>query len=488
MRGSTLFSRALLFLLLSTCTLSEGCMVSKDRVEMGPFYYRRPVPRPEATESAVLWPLFQKYKSPTVSQVAFRPLVNFRWEDTGGELRGNMYEVQALWPLFLYRRTEGTTRLKIRLLPAFNHVRFEHPDGSEEVDTSLLPFVLTGSSPEEGSYFAFFPFGGTLRGLFGKDRIRFALFPLYADTQQGDHRSWHLLWPVFRYSKGGGKSSFQFWPLFGWKQKEDWYKKVFVLWPFFARVQLGLDTDRPTDSWFFLPFYARQQTPFGKIDYFLYPLFSYQRQERPGYRFREWTLPWPFVQIARGDRERRNSFWPIWGKHTKPEYANTFFLYPVGRIVSYGTPAQRTQRRYVLPLYWDWRVTEEGRFAQGRFKGWPFWDYTKRGEREKEFRTISPLWFWRPEGGFERNYSDFWKVYVQRSWPDGFQEKRFLWYPWYTVAPDHAGEGQAAEEVPEGAADGSSLSGPPDTENTGWLSESAALEGLFDQVKGLGLW
>ena len=66
---------------------------------MGPFYYKREVPRPEATETAILWPLFQKYETPTVNQFALRPLLNIRTEETGNDLRGNMFEVQALGPL-----------------------------------------------------------------------------------------------------------------------------------------------------------------------------------------------------------------------------------------------------------------------------------------------------------------------------------------------------------------------------------------------------
>ena len=43
-------------------------------------------PRPEAVESAVLWPFFQKYESPRVSQFAFRPVLNVRTEETGWDL------------------------------------------------------------------------------------------------------------------------------------------------------------------------------------------------------------------------------------------------------------------------------------------------------------------------------------------------------------------------------------------------------------------
>lgn len=432
-------SRAVLFLLfLSMGALFQGCMLTKERTELGPLYYKRELPSPETTESAVLWPFFQKYESPRISQFAFRPFMNIRTEDTGHDLRGNMHEVQVLWPLFQYRRTEGPSRLRVRLLPVFFHRRYQHEAGPEEVDTHLLPFILSGHSEDGENYFALFPFGGTLRGFFARERIRFALFPLYADTKVGEHVSRHVLWPFIRFSSGGGRSSFRFWPLFGWKQKDGWYKKVFVLWPFFARVQVYLGTDRPTDSWFFLPFYARQQTPFGRIQYFLYPFFSSQRNERAGNRFREWNLPWPVVKITRGDREWRTYFWPLWGKKTKPGYSNTFLLYPIGRHLRYGEPELLTHRLYVLPLYWSWRVTEGGEFARGRTKGWPFFDYSLQGEQERQFRLLSPLWFWRPTGGFERNYSDFWKFYESRRWKSGLRERKILWYRWFSVAGDRA--------------------------------------------------
>jgi hypothetical protein len=484
MNRSPCIERVFLLLLLVTAgTLFQGCMVTKERTELGPFYFRRDLARPEATESAVLWPFFQKYESPTVSQFAFRPLFNVRREDTGRDLRGNMNEVQFLWPLFLHRRTEGPNRLRVRLLPVLFHERFQHPNGPEEVDTLLLPFILSGRSEADENYFAFFPFGGTLRGFFGRERIRFVLFPLYADTKLGEHRSRHFLWPIFRHSRGGGMSSFRFFPLFGWKKKENRYKKMFILWPIFSRVQYRIGGDRPVNAWFFLPFYGRQQTAFGKIQYFLYPFFSYQRNERAGNRFREWMIPWPFVQITRGDREWRNAFWPIWGKRTKTNYSNTFFLFPIGRRVVYGEPEYLTSRLYVLPLYWSWRVTEHGEFSKGRIKGWPLFDYSSWGEEAKQFRTLSPLWFWRPERGFERNYSDFWKFYQYRRWTDGLRERKVLWYRWYSIVPgdvEEFREPQELQEVPEAPE----FKGAWDA---GLLSDTPLFEGLFRKANKHGL-
>ncbi len=479
MRRSSRASKTVLFLLVLVVGIPfQACMVTKERTELGPFYYRRELLRPEAEESAVLWPFFQKYESPRISQFAFRPLLNVRTEDTGWDLVGNMHEVQALWPLFLYRRTEGPSRLKIRLLPVFFHERYQHPYGPEEVDTLLLPFLLSGRSEAGENYFALFPLWGTLRGFFGKDRIRFRLFPLYADTKEGEHRSWHVLWPIFRYSKGGEKSSFRFFPFYGWKKKEGWYDKMFVLWPIFSRVDYRIGTERPVHAWFLLPFYGRQQTPFGKIQYFLYPFFSYQRNEGAGNRFREWNVPWPFVRITRGDREWRDSFWPVWGKWRKPDYVNTFFLFPIGRHLVYGDPEEQMHRLYVLPLYWSWRMTENGEFSRGRIKGWPLFDYTREDGDQRQFRALSPLWFWRPNGGFERNYSDFWKFYEARRWKDGLKEHKVLWYRWYSVAPGATDALPAMGESPEPPAGSPEEPGFTGTWDGGALSDSPLFEDL----------
>lgn len=433
-------------LTLTLGALSQGCMVRKDRVEMGPFYYKRDFPETQETEAAILWPFLQEYRSPRVHQLALRPLVNVRWEDPGEE-EGITYEIQGIWPVFLHRRTTGPTRLRTRVLPVFNHVRFHHPDGNVETDTAIYPFFLWGSSDEGEDYFAFFPVAGRIRGLFGQDRIRFLLFPFYADTQKGEHRAWHFLWPFVKWSKGGGKSAFRIWPFVGWKQKENRYRKFFLLWPFFARVQNRLGSERPTDSWFFLPFYGRQQTPFGKVRYYLYPFFSYQRNERPGNRFREWRIPWPLLTIARGDRIRQTEVWPFWGRKRRVGTRSSFALYPIYRSYTAWSRVHVSRRRYVLPLYWSYTQTDaQGVLRQRRVKGFPLVDYSVGGPWRKRVRVISPLWFWRPFGGFERNYSDFWTLYSFQENHQGKRRTKVLWYPWYR-SPEDLPAGTEAETI-----------------------------------------
>ena len=437
-----------LVILLACLVSLEGCAMKKGHTELGPLYYKRPLPDGEGTESALLWPFFQKVSSTRVQQFSLRPLVNYRIEETDGP-DGTVIEMQSVWPLFLHRKTQGLTLSRTRVYPLFFHRHFRHPEGDEDVDTFLLPFLLTGRDGSLGRYFALFPLAGELKGIFGQDRIRFLLFPLYADAREGEHRSWHFLWPFFQYGKGGGKTSFRVFPFVSWKKKENWYKKFYVLWPFFGRVQQWLGTEHPTDTWLFLPFYGRQQTPFGKIDYFLYPFFSYQRNENPGNRFREWQLPWPFFSMIRGDNFRKTYFLPFWGELThKDRYHKDFALYPIYWFFAFGTRETIITRRYVLPFYWDRRVMDHsGRDIRKRFKVWPFIDREKDVQGHERFRFLSPLWFRDPDG-FERNYGDFWTLYSRERKHVGRKDQRILWYRWSSLLPVEGPEAGKSENIP----------------------------------------
>jgi len=435
-------------------------MVTRERTELGPLYYERPLPRGNGTESAVLWPFFQWTRSDKVQEFGVRPVFNYRFADTEG-IHGKIREIQALWPLFLHRETEGMAYSRTRIYPIFYRRKFEHADGEKEIDTFLLPFLLTGRDGARGRYFGLFPLGGVLKGIFGRERITFVLFPLYADTQALSFRTWNVLWPIFQYTKGERQSGFSVFPFVVWKQKDDWYKKLYILWPFFGRIQEWLNTDHPTDSWFFLPFYARQQTSYGYIHYVLYPFFSYQRSENPGNRYRGWQVPWPFLSFMRGDNYHKNFFWPFWGRsRLKGDYRKDFALYPVYWFYSYRTDVGTNTRRFVLPFYWDKHAMDaEGNLIRRRDKVWPLADYqTDTTTGDARLRILSPPWFRDPDG-FERNYGDFWAWYKREIHPEqGVLDQKVLWYRWYRRIQEdrqegapHAGDGPGNGAQEEGA-------------------------------------
>ncbi len=368
---------------------------------------------------------------------------------SGREPSDNMTEVQALWPFFLYRETEGAKKRTVRLFPLFFHREVEHPDGTEEADTALVPFLWRGrSSDDRENYLALFPLAGTLRGFFAKDRIRFVLFPLYADTSEGEHRSYHVLWPFFRYSSGGGKSSFRVWPFYGTKKKQGQYEKTFVLWPFYVRVRERLGSDHPLDSWYLLPFYGDQQTAFGRIRYYLYPFFSYQRSERPGHRFREWQAPWPLFSIARGDRYRKTWIWPLWGTEERGSYRRDMLAYPLYWHSAHRSADRVNERRYLLPFFWSWRLEDErAQVRQNRVKLWPFVSWARSGESAFSLEALSPLWFRDPDG-FGRNYGPLWTWYRRAVSETGAARTRVFWYEWERSAAEGADLEGAAEARP----------------------------------------
>ncbi len=476
----------ILITLLMGSVFLQGCMIRKGHTELGPIYYKRPLPEGGGTESAFLWPLFQKTSSDRLRQYALRPLLNWRIEETGGP-KGTTIEMQGLWPLFLHRKTQGLSLSRTRVYPFFFHKRFQHPEGDEDKDLFLLPLLFTGRSDREGSYFALFPLGGVIKGIFGQDRMRFLLFPLYADARQKDHRAWHFLWPIFKYAKGGGKTQFRLFPLVGWKEKEDWRKSLFVLWPFFVRIQEWLGTERPTDSWLFLPFYGKRRTPFGKTQFFLYPFFSYHRNENPGNRYRAWQVPWPFLQITRGDIYHRTYLFPLWGTFDrKNRYHKDVALYPIYWFFAFGTKETLTTRRYVLPFYWDRKVTDhEGGLIRKRVKVWPLLDTSRDGEDRGHVRFLSPLWFRDPEG-FERNYGDFWTLYKREQNSRGRKDQRILWYRWTSLTSSReegSGDRERLEEKPVQAEKPGTL---PQTPGEDILNEVPLMRGLVKPLKEMG--
>ena len=481
---------ALAFLLSAVLPLLlQGCMVKPGRTELGPFYYKRPLPDRDGTESAVLWPFFQRIRSEKVNQFGIRPIFNYRIAQTEG-IKGTIKEIQAIWPLFLHRTTEGMAESRTRLYPIVFHHRFNHPGGETEVDTFVLPLIFTGRDGNRGRYFGLFPLGGILKGIFGRDQIRFILFPLYADSRIGEHRSWNVLWPILEYSKGGGWRSFRVFPFVSWKQKDNWYEKLYILWPFFGRIQEWLSTERPTDSWYILPFYGRQQTPFGYVRYYLYPFFSYQRSENPGNRFKAWQVPWPFLSFMRGDNFHKNYFWPFWGRgRFKQEYRKDFALYPIYRFYSYRTDVSVNTRRSILPFYWDKHVSDtQGNLLGRRDKVWPFLDLAwSKQTGAYRLRILSPLWY-RDAEGFERNYGDFYSLYKREVHLNGVLDQKILWYRWYRRVQEDREESLAEDRAVEKA-----LAASPEEALPGSPADAPGGEGswtrrMIRQLREIGLW
>lgn len=365
-----------------------------------------------------LWPFIYFESGPEGYDYGLRPLFSIRREE-----KNLLWEGQFLWPIGWYKSTPE--KIRLRIFPLYYYNKSISVDGEEKSDYKLFPILFGGRSKEEGDYFAFFPLGGQLNRWLGRDRIRFFLFPLYADTTKGDYRSWHVLWPIFSYGRGEGERAYRFWPLFGHGYKVGEYSKSFILWPIFNFQRTGLDTENPSEALMILPFYAYQRSPERRTEAILWPFFTYTDNKRGGYK--EWHLPWPIFSRTRGEDREGDKLWPIWGYKRKGQRERFYAFWPFYWSLKETSESFEKRKDIILPIYWSERQNwkEEDKSAT-YIRLWPLLSYERKKDDTLKLSLLSPLWF-REGDGFQRNYSPFWTLYEYRRDKEGNRLSRVLW-------------------------------------------------------------
>ena len=407
-------------ILLAVAVLFTGCAAGMSDVNLGPLYYVKHHRSAGVTETEVLWPLLHVEERPAERHVGLRPLF---YTVTGRD--GDFFEMRILWPFVQYRR-DGENR-KLRLFPIFTYTSRVNVNGERDVDASVFPVLFWGSDPTEGSYFAFFPVIGRLKGILGKDELRFFLFPLYSDSRDGEHRAWNVLYPVFHRSRGGGREGWRVWPLWSVKERAGKSRTTYTLWPLVSWGE-QIRRDRPPLKRFtFLPFYGFQETGTGRIDYFLFPFFSRQAEVRDGVPYRELSAPWPLFTLGRGWKTFKWYSWPLFGVKAAPGVRKGFALYPIFWYREDTGKYRRTVRRWALPLYWstDEVWPEEG-LSASKTRVFPLLDHRRSKEGRSRLSLLAPLWF-RDRWGIDRSYGVFWTLYEQGTGGADPPWRRVLW-------------------------------------------------------------
>lgn len=146
-----------------------------------------------------------------------------------------------------------------------DHGDFPDSEGAgRDEDINLWPFVLWGSGDsEEDDYLAIAPFGGTTRGLLGKEKITWFgyPYPIYAAVTDRSYTSHHVLFPLINWIDGPHNSGFRIFPLFGHYERttlkgDPVYEKTWLLWPLLSWATTGMNEEEPTHSFFLFPFYG----------------------------------------------------------------------------------------------------------------------------------------------------------------------------------------------------------------------------------------
>ena len=367
-------------------------------------------------------PFYESYDTPSTARQAagteyyVRPF--YSWGRAASVVGSQPIERLNSFPPFIQFLWERN-RHQHRIAPLFLHRTQRQAEGND-IDWMIFPLWFWGNEPGRGSYFAFFPLGGRLKGLFAQDDVTFVLFPLswYAANQRKN--SLHLMWPIYNTVWGSGWSGWRVWPLYGrydevTKEGEPREQRNFFMWPLYVRRHEMLNS-RPSELFFTFPFYGYKSSSRVETRTYLWPIFHTHYDKRTKekshmgflfpYRFNEsQTDAWPFFGVKR--LERGNA---ITGARRRYRH---FVLWPLERYDWASDQHREMTRFWVLPLIWHFYYIDSSTMRSEKiWHIWPFYRYERRGQ-EVIFDTIEPLWFSKEP--YRRYYSRLFNLFRYRS-------------------------------------------------------------------------
>jgi len=369
-------------------------------------------------------PLLKYEENRAVRQRAFRP-VYYRTDD----LEKKSFSRDILYPVSQKKSTTSDESFQVIQLWS-NYKIFEenHPEEVNYQTFTLFPLIFYGKK-EGDSYFAFFPLGGTIKGYFKRDEIKFFLFPLYSRTKRDDTTIHNILWPIYAHIKGENETGTKVWPVWGGSRKTGVYKKRFFLWPLLFKYDLRLDSDNPEKVRAFFPFYLRSSSPKRSSTHVLWPFFSHIHDREKGYK--EWNYPWPLFRKVEGENRYSNKYLPFYADEKSGDFRKRWFLWPIYKIEE--TSAADFSRRRDRVLFFLFSNMDEKQPGEPwknkkRIAFWPFFTYEqKQGTRDFFLFSLAEPFF--PENEvIARNWGPLWRIYQHR-----YDENRdievssFLW-------------------------------------------------------------
>jgi len=398
-------------------------------------------------EAATAWPFFQRIRlgSDFERVDLLWPFITLtrRGDERTFTLRPLFYSTASsegrtaefLWPLGFF--TQSQARTKFRFFPFLYYNRREGDDRLghyRDVDLSIFPVIFAGRDTREGGYFAVFPLGGMIKGVFGKKWMRFLLFPLWLDTETRDYHAWHFPYPVMGVWKGPKQAGWRVWPLAGVDRKQGKFERRFFLWPLFHWWHVGLDTKYPTKVFFFFPFWGHLRNDNTDHVTVLWPLFS--RRTQKDRHLLEVHAPWPFFGCTKADGLLALKLWPLWGERRSNNVRHKFVLWPLYRRKVDRAASLRLATKHVGLLYWsvdrDWvEVVENGRIRRyppprADFEAWMHDPREFAAERLKLELALKKK-VDSGEAVYRRTtVRRLWPLAHTRTWADGSREFKIL--------------------------------------------------------------
>lgn len=327
----------------------------------------------------------------TLSAGGIRPLYLERRKSNG-----QLAEAYLFYPLLSYRMQAGGYRWSF--LNLINRSFTESPapsasDAQEALDIWPVYFSRTSERPG-ASYRAVFPLAGSIPQRFGQDRLSWFLFPLYGRFEKRGTTTLTVPWPFIKVLSGDGHSGFEFWPLYGNREKLGVYREHFALWPLIYDHATWSDGKPSSRKIGVLPFYARDESEGYRSETYLWPFFGYVDRTAP-YRYHASNYLWPLWVQGKGDDRHINRWAPFYSHSLIKGTEKTWILWPLWRQSSWteGELAhERTQFLYFLYNANSQRsAIRPGVESASKIHVWPLVSSWNNGAGRKQWQILSPF-------------------------------------------------------------------------------------------------
>ena len=367
-------------------------------LKVWPFFHYRTDPEGASTTLKILGPLVYWKRGVDEGEFAVRPLFYRTKNDKQDSL-----VIEYFYPLGKFKREGEYSR---HYIVPFLRGRDDRRGGTRENHFSLFVF-FQGQAESGESYGGVFPLAGTVVGRFGRDRIRFFLWPIYSDVVDEGANTCNVCWPILSTTKGGGRKGFRLWPFWGYKEEEGVSRTDFMLWPFFIRSKRRMDTDDPEREYFLFPLYRNVRSRGRRQVAILWPFFSHTVDERGGYR--RWDMPWPFISFSRAEKMNRVMLFPLYHHKEAPGDRTRWILWPLYQCWDDQIGDQReVVKRYLLVNRIQTVFNGKGEVMRKEVSIWPLFTYSRKGDEVKlRLLNLIPI---RHEG-VERHWAPFYRVF-----------------------------------------------------------------------------
>lgn len=397
-----------------------GPLRAADEHSFGPLFERFNLTLAAGYRTEAAGPFYYFQQEETATTLAFPPFYSCYHDPAVAS-----HEDDFLYPLFT--RIQYGQERRWQLFELISGAGGQQQSGDTERRFTLFPFYFQQRSTDTNkNYTAVGPFYGHLQNRLFHDRIFFVMFPFYSQTQKRDVITENYLYPFGYVRHGDGLHGGGVWPFYGAEHKVvtlqtngfgdisivGGHDHAFALWPLWLRQDNGIGTADPQTLRASIPLFVYSRSPQVDLTTVIWPLFTWM--DNRGKNYREWQMPWPIVEFARGEGKTTSRIFPLFQTSHNATLESDFYLWPIYTFRrTHSDPLDLKRTRVAFYLYSDMQEknTQTGR-QKRRLDMWPFFTWHRDFNGNSRLQILAPLEPLVPDNrGIERNWSPLWSLW-----------------------------------------------------------------------------